>query len=410
MSCGAKIVWMAASGSAIGGAESRMVKVASTLVDEKKIQSVRFIITPELNNAYQNHPSLKVLLDHPKISIYERKRIRSLAEKILRKIYQKAGIHIRFMDKLLLKLDSWDRFYNEMITPTEDVLHCYMGDEARNGAVLFSQLNENRVIIEITNHRYLDRVSNEVKQLLKSGQKAQNLTIVSVSKKVYDGWNSQFSSDWFEDRNIQNSVYKGAFLMNDMIQSDVEKENIIIFPHRFVPPKNGILFSRVVHELFEEGLLKNWKVLFRGRGPEQGEMEKNLKKWIKKGTAEISFSNRLHQELQKSKIAVSLIETGSYPSQSIFEAMQAGCVLLLSSSGNTKEELNHPSISYTSLDKEKIKQELIKLTIKEEEELQKSGNEMKEYYQWFIRNRNQLDEIKVMYGIIHENLVNNARQ
>ena len=396
-----KTIWMSASGAAVGGAESRMIKVASSLAESAAVRSIRLLITPELHRSYDEHATLGIMIKHPKIDIIREERKKSLFERFLKKLYKLSGISWKWLDQTLLVWDSWLHIYEKWITNDEEILHCYMGDEARNGAVLFSCKHKNKVIVEITTHRYLERVTSDLSRLLEKGNTPYNLTTVCVSLEVFKNWNRYLDQKKLNEKNIDNRAYKGAFFSGSKKKNHVQKENVIIFPHRFVGPKNGVLFSEVTHELFHEGKLNGWKVLFRGRGLNQEKMEETLQPWIDQGYVEIGFTNNLFEDLQRSKIAVSLIETGSYPSQSIFEAMQAGCALLLSDSGNTKNEFEHKHIHYTTLEKDIIKQDLIRLIKKGDPYLQIAGSSMNTYYEWFKKNRNQLQEVKSFYNI-HE--------
>jgi hypothetical protein len=61
----------------------------------------------------------------------------------------------------------------------------------------------------------------------------------------------------------------------------------------------------------------------------------------------------------KSKIYVSIISTGNYPSQSAFEAYALGNILLLSDRGNTREKFTHPAFHFVDLDLASVKAGLL---------------------------------------------------
>ena len=132
--------------------------------------------------------------------------------------------------------------------------------------------------------------------------------------------------------------YPGPFILIPP-QKRKEKKNVILFAHRFIPPKNPILFAEVILELFNEKLLGDWIVKMRGNGALESEIRTILRPLIDRGQAFVGYNNELIEDQKTAKIFVSIIETGNYPSNSLFESMRCGNLLVLSDRGVTKEKI-----------------------------------------------------------------------
>lgn len=389
-------LWLLIEAHGIGGSETRIIKLASEISNHDLFDEIILVVPPKLRRLYFDQKSLKHLLTNSKFKFHSPRSIKIFFWSAVHALIRPFGINTSSMESLFLKKKSWFNYLNNRVNEN-DIIHCYRGVKARNGAFLFSKKRNNSVIIEITSNRSLDQISEHFKLLNVENSLHENLIIKSVSKNVYNNWNLKFKSDWFLDRNIDNDYYRGPFIKFKNKVDTLVKENIIVFPHRFVGPKNGILFSKVINELLEEKKLKGWKILFRGKGPEESTIRNNLEEWIGKKRVEIDYSENLFNDLKKSKIVVSLIETGSYPSQSIFESLQAGCTQLISDSGNSREEFNHPAIQFTTLNIQDIKNDLLKLANMEEEFFKVNAKLMQNYYKWLVENRNQLNEVINIY-------------
>lgn len=403
---GEKDLWLLIQSNGIGGSESRFLKYANLISEDLLFRNVYLVMNEEMYVEYKKNPFTASILK----KFDERKRIRIinsnrsfkwrilwLTEFLCRTLKMRVSNKaFRTIRKVFLKTSSWDFFLSENVKPN-DIVHCYYGRDARNGTLLFSAKNINKVIIEITSNRLIDSVSSDFITLIEEQSILNHLYIRCVSKTVYENFALALPKDFFNNRAIDLFYYNGPLIEIKQKSKTTIKENIIIFPHRFVKPKKSLLFAEAVVELFEEGLLDNWRVLFRGKGSEEIFLKKMLYPMISNNVAEVGYSYDLFSELQKSRVAVSLIETGSYPSQSVFEAMRAGCCLLLSDSGNTKSEFNHPLITFTSNNKDNIKADLMSLIEKEKEELDFIGHEMQLYHQWFILNRNYYGDVKKLY-------------
>lgn len=119
----------------------------------------------------------------------------------------------------------------------------------------------------------------------------------------------------------------------DVGQLDIgAKKNVIVFAHRLIPRKNGVLFAEAVKEFLPHR--EDWRVLIRGRGPDVEQVLSLLGPEIRSGAVEMGFEIDLAQILTDSKIFVSLIEPNNFPSQSVLEALIYGNALVMSKSAD----------------------------------------------------------------------------
>ena len=114
------------------------------------------------------------------------------------------------------------------------------------------------------------------------------------------------------------------------------KQKLIVFAHRFIVRKNGVVFAKAASRFLDEQ--PDWRVMIRGEGPDASVMSRIMQKHISAGRAEVGFVSDLSADLIASRIFVSIIEPDNYPSQSVIEAMAYGNTLLLSDVGMTKEK------------------------------------------------------------------------
>lgn len=134
------------------------------------------------------------------------------------------------------------------------------------------------------------------------------------------------------------------------------KENIIIFAHRLIPRKNGVIFAKAARRFLAGH--PDWRVLIRGEGPDENEIKKILLHEIKNGQVSVGYVADLPSELRRSRIFVSLIVPDNYPSQSVVEAMICGNALLLSDSGLSREKFFDKNGILTSINEDNIVENL----------------------------------------------------
>lgn len=112
-----------------------------------------------------------------------------------------------------------------------------------------------------------------------------------------------------------------------------ERRNEIVFAHRFLPRKNGLLFARVAARFLDE--TPGWTVKILGRGKDDQAIRTVLACHIESGRAFVGYKSPIFDDLATAKIFVSVITPNNYPSQSVLEALAFGNALLLSDTGTS---------------------------------------------------------------------------
>lgn len=130
------------------------------------------------------------------------------------------------------------------------------------------------------------------------------------------------------------------------------KENAILFAHRLIERKNGLLFANVVKDFLKTN--QDWKIKFFGDGPEKESIRELLEEEIKNGFVSVDYTSDILPEMAKSKIFVSLISPDNYPSQSVLESMFMENALLISDTGFTKKMFFESNGLVCSLEKTDI--------------------------------------------------------
>lgn len=148
------------------------------------------------------------------------------------------------------------------------------------------------------------------------------------------------------------------------------KEKLIVFAHRLIPRKNGVLFARAVRKFL--GRRTEWRVAIRGDGPDDAIIRQILAEEISNGRVNYGYTSELMEELRRASIFVSIISPDNYPSQGIVEAMIAGNALLLSDLGQTREKFLDGNGITTMIDEDEVLASLIEMT-RDTEELARMG-------------------------------------
>ena len=100
-----------------------------------------------------------------------------------------------------------------------------------------------------------------------------------------------------------------------------------------------------------------------------------------------------------SKIYVSIISTGNYPSQSAFEAYARGNILLLSDRGNTREKFTHPAFQFVDLDVGRLKNGILACTrLAEGQEFDAVSAGIHSHYSANYDHHRVLDWLHSIYG------------
>lgn len=160
--------------------------------------------------------------------------------------------------------------------------------------------------------------------------------------------------------NLSNFLFPVADPKRVKPPNMASKQKKIVFAHRFIKRKNGLLFAHVIKKFLNCN--KGWFVSLLGKGPEEQQLREILEVEINQGMVEIGYASDITHELKTSSIFVSLITPDNYPSQSIVEAMVYGNALLLSDCGRTKEKLCRGNAILVSLDEDCVLKALNKMS------------------------------------------------
>lgn len=234
------------------------------------------------------------------------------------------------------------------------ILHVFLD---HLGALFIKKRLGKKVIFEISSPDYVSKLKR---------CKAKDLVLIdcyhAVSESVY-----RLTSQAFPKLDLHKAPIPFFDLDQHILgESNLfsSKENIIIFAHRLIPRKNGILFAKVVKEFLRSN--SGWTVKIFGHGPQASMIRRLLDEEISSGRVSVGFKGNILPDLEKSKIFVSLIEADNYPSQSVMEAMYAGNALLLSDRGFTKEKFINSNGLLCNLDPTDVLAKLTCLTSDEE--------------------------------------------
>ena len=318
---------------------------------------VNLLVNKQLSDEYSKNKELQNIICQSGITVIETYELTGIFTgmiiKLKDQIFNFFYSHLKnrnipdLLIRFIIKYKSWYSLLKGHI-PQEDIIHCIFGDNARNGCFFLSIKEKRKIIVEITSNRLPQRVfKDHIRVIFSLVNTIRNLYIRAVSETVYENSISILPQSFFNSRGISFTFYRGAFINISSKLVEKQKENIIIFPHRFIEPKNVILFSHVIKDMLDEDKLSGWRIYFRGKGPLESEIRNILTDYISNGTVEVGFTYRLSEELAKTKIFISIISTGNYNSNSMYEAMRNGNILLLSDTGITRKYLPHPDIIYT---------------------------------------------------------------
>lgn len=107
------------------------------------------------------------------------------------------------------------------------------------------------------------------------------------------------------------------------------RQPLVLFPHRLAQErKNTMLFARCVKALVAQGL-SGWRFHLCGTLGSESPIRQFLQPEIQAGIVQIGRVEQLEQLATQASIAVSVIATGSYPSQSMYECLAAGCLAVI---------------------------------------------------------------------------------
>jgi len=383
----------------IGGAETRALKLLSYLSQNTSLDCC-LILNQSLLDAYQENKFTKYLISNDKIEIkvVDKDRPNFIKDHKFNLLLKDKRLYkfINLIPGFILKRISWYKFMLQHIPNDENVkIHCIHGETPRIGALYWAKNKKGRVNIEITSNRHVLEWGIQFKKVLSANDDLKNFHTTCVSQTVFINFGKALNSYGVDTEAISLDYYHGPFLFFPKMYDNAKKENIIVFAHRLISTKNPILFAEVVKELYDEGVLKNWKVYFRGDGALKGDISNILTKEIENKKIEIGYTTDLQADLRKSKIFISLVITGNFPSNSVFEAMNYNNILLLSDTGITKEKFDFPEVNLCQLEHNSLKEILLKvIEISENEEVfKKDSTATNAYYNYLVEKGEYLAKL-----------------
>jgi len=402
-------LWIVTSAPGIGGAQRRAAKLAAYVASRHLFSEVILLVNSRLKEQYQQDSEIMGLLEDSSARLestlaygYREWISHELKERTVKKLDQWGGFVGRLPRpyRLLLRSLSWLGFLDRLVGDS-DVVHCFGGDIARNGCLFLAMSRSTSIVLELPGNNFLPRLSRQMAVLAVPDQEAPALVIKAVSETVYENFIGRFPGDYFTERRIRVSPWSGPFIFVPPANRPVVKEKVIVFASRFQPKKNPVLFARAVRRLLDAGELDGWRIKIRGRGELEGEINNTVRPYLASGVVDVRFSYQLADELASSRILVSLIETGNYPSQSIFEAMNHGNVLLLSRTGNTLEHYDHPDVLFTDLDEDSVVDGVRRAVVESlSPEFERKSEAMRAFFNEIVAANDYVDELLSLYEII----------
>lgn len=142
--------------------------------------------------------------------------------------------------------------------------------------------------------------------------------------------------------------YFGSY--QDSTNFPYSKDNsLIVFAGRMAPEKNPEIFVEALSLLHNKGL--NFKAVILGEGPLFQKVKNRIAELDLSDKIEIMFSKNPEQYFDRASIFVSLQSGDNYGSQSLVEAMSAGCAVIASDVGETHRIINDTNGLLVRLDK-----------------------------------------------------------
>ncbi len=115
-----------------------------------------------------------------------------------------------------------------------------------------------------------------------------------------------------------------------------ERERLVLYAHRLMPRKNPLLAVEAFARL--AGDYPDWQFHICGQGPQADAVAARIAAAGHANLRYLGYVSDLDQRIARAQVFVSLIEPDNYPSQSVLEALAAGCALLLADTGQSREK------------------------------------------------------------------------
>jgi glycosyltransferase involved in cell wall biosynthesis len=174
-----------------------------------------------------------------------------------------------------------------------------------------------------------------------------------------------------------------------------QRRNVIVFAHRFLPRKNGLLFARVAARFLDE--TDDWTVQVLGRGTEEQAIRTTLDRHIATGRAFVGYKSPIFEDLSTAKVFASVIHPNNYPSQSVLEALAYGNALLLSDTGTSLKRFLAGNGVSCSLDEDDMLAALRRLTA-DQAALQTMGQKSRHLVETTYGKQRYIDHLYKIYS------------
>ena len=231
----------------------------------------------------------------------------------------KTGILSRALERY------WIMALQRLVRKGFDRLHVSYGIKGVHAALSCAQTRKIIVNIEVTSQRYVDKLISEISHF--KTPHAGMVKFVCVSDSVKKKFVASSPSEvWLNGL----SWYPGPGFIDIKVadKKNINRKQIIVFPHRVSEQKNAPLFANCVKRLIAQGF-DNWHFRFLGTAPAGSKVFRILQSEIESGVVQFGRVNALEEYVSEASIAVSVISTGTYPSQSMFECLSQGCIAVI---------------------------------------------------------------------------------
>ncbi len=172
--------------------------------------------------------------------------------------------------------------------------------------------------------------------------------LTAAYKDEKTNWITVTSPSYFADYTSGNG--------NEMVVKD---KKLVLFVGRMAQEKNPELLIYAVNEMHKAGT--KVKVSMFGAGPMTQKIKSTIADLNLDNIIEIGFTKTPQKYLAKAAIFVSLQSGDNYGSQSLLEAMNSGCAIVATNTGETKRIINETNGILIGFDKKELASALTQL-------------------------------------------------
>jgi glycosyltransferase involved in cell wall biosynthesis len=117
----------------------------------------------------------------------------------------------------------------------------------------------------------------------------------------------------------------------------IKKENMILYSSRLDKQKDPFKLIYAIKNIYDNDydLIKDWKFVLLGRGELEADLKNFIDENFTKGLILMDYGSNISQYLQRASVFVSTQHLENYPSFSLTDAMEAGCIPIVQNVGDT---------------------------------------------------------------------------